>query len=72
MKTRINHIAIDQHGQFYHNLGPHPRKALLARLGRKHADKQYVDRDGKVYHTGYVIGGLWLTLFKITPFERAR
>jgi hypothetical protein len=32
-------MGIDQYGQTYHGLQPHPRKALLERLGRKKASK---------------------------------
>lgn len=60
------YMAIDQYGQTYHGL-KNPRKDLLARLYRSHADKMYQDPDGR--HVGYVIGGLWLTLYKVTPFE---
>lgn len=33
-----NHMAIDQYGTTYHNLGPHPRKALLERICWVRAD----------------------------------
>jgi len=63
-------MAIDQHGQTYHSLGEHPRKALLDRLCRKHASKMYADkRDGSVAHIGYVIAGLWLTLYNVERRE---
>ena len=63
-------MAIDQYNQTYHNLGQHPRKALLDRLYSKHADKMYIDgKDGKSYHTGYIIGGMWLKLYKVTPVK---
>lgn len=66
----MNMMAIDQHGHTYHGLGEHPRKALLERLGRKHADKVYVDKkDGRVAHIGYIIAGLWLTLYKVERWE---
>lgn len=61
-------MAIDQYGHAHHGLGPHPRKALLDRLGRKHASKMYVDRkDGTSRHSGWVIGGLWLSVYEVTP-----
>jgi hypothetical protein len=66
-----NFIGRDQYNQTYHNLGAYPRKELLHRLGHTHADKMYVDKkDGSVVHIGYVIGGLWITLFCIKPFEK--
>jgi len=69
-----NYMAIDQHGQTFHDLGQYPRKELLNRLDRKHADKMYVDgkKDGKSYTTGYVIAGLWLSLYRVEPMGRSQ
>lgn len=64
------HMARDQHGTYYHALGKYPRKALLERLNRQHADKMYVDREGSTVHIGYVIAGLWLTIYKVTSWEK--
>ena len=65
----------DQQGTTYHDLGRYPRKALLARLGYKKADKMY--RDVKAgatniagaRHVGYVIGNLWITLYTVTDWK---
>jgi hypothetical protein len=66
----MEHMAIDQYGQTYHALGKHPRKALLARLGRQKAQKMYVDtKDGKTYHIGWIIARLWLTVYKVQRME---
>ncbi len=65
----MNHIAIDHYGQTYHNLGAHPRKALLKRLDRKTANKIYIDQKNEVYHIGWVIAGLWCTVYQITPMQ---
>lgn len=63
------YMAIDQYGQTYHGL-EHPRKDLLEKLGASHAEKMYVDKKGGgAAHVGYVIRGLWLTLYEITPVE---
>lgn len=63
-------MAIDQYGQAYHGL-ERPRRDLLNKLGYKHADKMYVDsKDGNTYHTGYIIGGLWLDIYKVEPFRK--
>jgi hypothetical protein len=68
----MDHMAIDQYGQTYHSLGKHPRKALLDKLCRKHASKMYIDsKDGKAYHVGYIIGGLWLSVYSVTPMRKA-
>ena len=67
----MTHMAIDQYGQTHHDLGAYPRKELLKRLGRKKASKMYVERkDGKDVHVGWVIGGLWLTVYKVERMER--
>ena len=64
------YMAVDQHGQTFHGL-TNPRKDLLARLGSTHADKMYIDRpDGTSKHVGYVIAGLWLTVYEIKPWKQ--
>lgn len=69
---KSNFMAIDQYGQTYHELGNHPRKELIERIGNRHVSKMYQDRkDGSVVHVGYVIGQHWLTLYEVNPFERS-
>ncbi len=64
------YIAIDQYGHV-HQIGYNwPRKYLLMLLDRQHADKMYADIKDKSYHVGYIIAGLWLTLFEVKPVER--
>ena len=64
-------MGIDQYRQTYHNLGKYPRKELLERLGYTKAHKMYRDKkDGSSVHCGYVIGGLWIDLYTVEPFER--
>jgi hypothetical protein len=66
----IHTMAIDQYGKHYDNLGMHPRTELLKRLCRKHASKMYVDsKSGESSHIGYVIAGLWLTIYKVERME---
>jgi hypothetical protein len=66
----INHIGVDQYGHHYGNLGKYPRKELMERLCIKHVSKMYCDlKNGKVEHTGYVIGGLWITVYRVIPFK---
>ena len=55
------YMAVDQYGQTFHGL-TNPRKELCERLGKSHVDKMYVD--------GKVIGGLWLTLYKVEPYRK--
>lgn len=68
------HIGLDQYGQTYW-LGRHPRKELLAQLGRSRAAKMYRDDSSPqgYQHVGYVIAGLWIDVFCLTPlvFERS-
>lgn len=49
-------MGIDQHGRHYDDLGLFPRKELLNRLGRSK-------------HVGYVIGGNWITLYRVQAWE---
>lgn len=66
----LTHMAQDQWGNTYHNLGAHPRKALLERIGAKRADKMYCDTlEGKTNHVGWIIRGHWLTVYRVTPME---
>ena len=65
------YMAIDQYGTTYHGL-EHPRKDLCERLGRSHADRIFTDsKDGKTYHVGYIISGLWLRVYEVTPMRKA-
>ena len=68
-KQRKNYMARDQYHQWYHNLGPHPRKVLMERVGCRHAARMYVTREGKTFHIGWVIGELWLTVYEVVPME---
>lgn len=67
-----NHMAVDQYNNFFHNLGPHPRKALCARIGRQHVQKMYRDDPltKEIRHVGYVIGGLWLLVYEVIPWDK--
>ena len=66
------YMAIDQYGTTHHiGRTSHPRKALLDMLGYKSAQKMYADNsEGETLHVGYIIGGLWLNLFEVTPCRR--
>lgn len=64
------YMAIDQHGQHYHGLKK-PRKELCEILDRQHVEKMYMDtEDGKTYHCGYIIGGLWLSIYEVIPMAK--
>ena len=64
------YMAIDQYGETYHDL-ERPRRDLLQRLNRRHADKMYVDliSTSEARHCGYVIAGRWLRVFEVTPIN---
>lgn len=67
------YMAIDQFGKTYHDLGKHPRKALLERFGRRHAERMYLDmRDGRTVQTGWVIAGRWCSVYEVKPMEKER
>lgn len=64
-------MGIDQNGTHYDDLGEHPRKELLHRLGYKKASRMFRDRkNGPPVHVGYVIGQLWITIYNVEPWEK--
>jgi hypothetical protein len=65
------YMAVDQYGTTYHGLS-HPRKDLMERIGRRHAEKMYQDRkDGTSHHVGYVVGGHWCTVYRVERMDHA-
>ena len=63
-------MGIDQYGHTYHGL-ENPRKDLMARIGSTHAEKMYRENgDGTGRHVGYVIGGLWVELYRVAPWTK--
>jgi hypothetical protein len=58
----VTYIAIDQYGNRVMCRTRHPRKELMAYMGRQHVDKMYVGDDD---HVGYVIGGAWWSLYHV-------
>jgi hypothetical protein len=67
------YIAISQFNDVV-VLNKHPRKELRDLYGRSEhtkIQKMYRDKaDGGSKHVGYVIDGLWFTLFEAKPYER--
>lgn len=63
-----NFIAIDQYGN-KHFLDEHPRKELCDLVGCKHVDKMYRDTPTGPKHVGYVIGGHWFEVLRLSPLE---
>lgn len=65
---KLGYMAIDQYGQHY-KIDKYPRKELLGQLYAKHAEKMYVDtKDGNTKHIGYIINGLWLTVYQVNEW----
>lgn len=59
-------IAIDQYGQMHKIEGKHTRKELMELFGSCSAQKMYIDtKEGESKHVGYIIKGLWLTVFDL-------
>lgn len=64
------YMAVSNCNEIIHSL-ERPRRDLLKRLGRKSARKIYRDKnDGTTVHVGYIIGGMWWTIYEVTPMER--
>ena len=63
--------AVDQYGErICLGITKNPRKALLDKLGAKHADKVYGGRkDEKIKHIGYYVRGRWFQLYNVTEWE---
>ena len=67
---KLGYLGIDQYGERY-KLDKHPRKELLEKLGRKHADKMFVDdvKTGEAKHIGYIVGGRWVTVYEVHEWK---
>ena len=66
------YMAIDQHGQTYHIGDNAPRKWLLNRFWRQHAEKMYRNNaTGRTRHVGYIIAGLWMEIFRVCQWKKA-
>lgn len=63
-------LAIDQYGQVYQIGDNPPRKWLLEYFGRKHANKMYIDSKSGTKHIGYIIDGLWLTIYNVCEWSK--
>lgn len=63
----MKYIAIDQYNNTHKLFTDYPRTELLKKLGYKKANKMY---RGEGIFAGYVIGGFWLNLYKVTPISK--
>jgi hypothetical protein len=59
----MGYMARNQYGDVRF-LDKHPRKELLEYYGRQHAERIYIDdKQGDVWHIGYVVAGQWFTVY---------
>jgi hypothetical protein len=64
-------LAVDQYNQKHLLKTKFPRKELLGIFGTTSARKIYQDdKSGQSYHAGYLIRGLWLTLYRVSEFKK--
>ena len=64
-------LAVDQYNQKHLLKTKFPRKELLEIFGATSASKIYQDdKSGQSYHIGYLIQGMWLTLYKVSEFRK--
>ena len=61
---RLGYLGIDQYGKRY-KIDKHPRKELLDQLGRSHAELMYQDSKSGTRKAGYVIAGLWISVYEV-------
>jgi hypothetical protein len=63
----LGYMACSNYGTTHHLTDPKaPRKQLLKKCGRQHAQKFYFDTTaGETKHVGYIIGGEWFTLYEV-------
>lgn len=58
-------LYIDQYGQ---RIGARTVKELRERAGGGRVSRQYIDtKDGRTWHTGYVVGARWFTAY--VPYQ---
>ena len=64
-------LAVDQYNHKHLLKTKFPRKELLEIFGATSARKIYQDdKSGQSYHAGYLIQGIWLTLYKVSEFRK--
>lgn len=67
------YMARDQWGNTLHDIGPRPRKALMAHSGRRSARPIFVDtKDGRTVRIGWYCGGHWWTVYRVERVEKER
>ena len=61
------HMGLDQWGNTFHDLGPHPRAELMRRLGCVHAEVIRVDPGAR--RVGWKVGPHWVEVFQVLPLD---
>lgn len=68
---QLGYIGLDQYGRHF-TIDKHPRKELMNQLHYKSAQKMYCDTtDGRVKHTGYIVGPHWISVYCICEWKEA-
>ncbi len=63
------YMAIGNRGTVLHNLR-YPRRDILQRMYRNHAEKIWCDRpDGTRQHVGYIVASEWFTVYEVTEWH---
>jgi hypothetical protein len=69
--TQIGFLGIDQYGQHY-NISKYPRKELSEQLTGQ-IRKIYTDtKSGKTQEVGYVIGDLWINIYRVCKWKEGQ
>ena len=65
---KLGYMAVGNRGTTYHltDGNKHPRKQLLEKCYRQHAQKIFNDSEsGESKHVGYIVGGEWFNIFEV-------
>lgn len=69
-KKQLGYIAVNQYGETLRLTKPdYPKKQLLDKLSASNAKKMYIDGPKGAKHVGYVISGLWWTIYEVHAWE---
>lgn len=73
MSALLGYMARTDAGHTVHLTDPkrHPRGQLLAKLGRQHAQRMFIDRkSGPPVHIGYIVAGEWWTVYEVHEWSK--
>lgn len=63
-----SYMAVGSYGNVLHNL-QYPRRDILRRMYRRHAEKIYRDTPTGRVHVGYIVAGEWFTVYEVTEWH---